>query len=148
MYLDPPAFVLERRINQPPGLVNVALSTGAPFRRSTGAALDADGILDVDDPFRRTLGTFDLAWRTEGRLLTTRGRQVASVVLVVDDWCGGATRLRLRPVARHPERWGRWRLRRYFRLAHLAADLTARLLDEQAQVPQLEPLPQLVGASN
>jgi len=145
MYLDPPTFVMERRINQPLPVVNLAVSTGGPFTRATADALGSDGTLYVDRPFRRTLGSYDLAWRCDARLLTPRGRLVARVEVTVDGWSTDATRLRLRPVARHPERWSRRRLRRYFLLAGHAADAAARQLDQHAQTPQLQPVPELVA---
>ena len=47
-------------------------------------------------------------------------------------WSRDASCLTVRPVARHPERWRAWRLRRYFALAHDAADATARLVAQRA----------------
>jgi hypothetical protein len=147
MQLAPPAFVLERRIDAPPALVNRAVSTGGPFRTATDVPLGWDGALSFDAPLRRTLGSFDLAWRADARLLTRRGRPVARVALTVDGWSDDATRLQLRPAAAHPERWSRRRLRRYFRLAHLAADRAARELHEHSRTPQLHPVPELVTVS-
>lgn len=147
MHLAPPSFVLERRINQPLPLVNRAVSTGGPFAEASPVSLGWDGALSFDTPLRRTLGSYDLAWRADARLLTRRGRLVARVVLTVDGWSGDATRLQLRPVAVRPERWSRRRLERYFRIAHLAADHAARELDEQTRTPQLRPVPELVKAS-
>ena len=147
MYLDPPTFVMERRINQPLALVNLAVSTGGPFTRTTADSLGSDGTFCVDRPLRRTLGSYDLAWRCDARLLTPRGRLVARVEVTVDGWSSDATRVQLRPVARHPERWSRRRLRRYFLLAGRAADAAARQLDEHAQQPQLQPVPELVAVS-
>jgi len=147
MYLDPPTFVMERRINQPIPVVNLAVSTGGPFTRAAANSLGSDGTFHVDRPLRRTLGSYDLAWRCDARLLTRRGHLVARVEITVDGWSTDATRLRLRPVARHPERWSPPRLRRYFLLANLAADAAARQLDEHAQQPQLRPVPELVAAN-
>jgi len=147
MYLDPPMFVMERRINQPLPLVNRAVSTGGPFTRAAADSLGSAGTLYVDRPFRRTLGSFDLAWRCDARLLTARGRLVARVEVTVDGWSTDATRLQLRPVARHPERWSPRRLRRYFALAALAADAAARQLEELAQEPQLRPVPELLAVN-
>ncbi len=147
MHLDPPTFVLERRINQPLPQVNLAVSTGGPLIRAAVDSLGSDGWMCVDSPLRRTLGSYDLAWRSDVRLVSRRGRLVAHVEVTVDGWSSDATRLRLRPVARHPERWSRWRLKRYFLLAPLAADQAAAQLDQHAQKPQLEPVPQLVAVS-
>ena len=147
MYLAPPAFVLERRINQPLALVNRAVSTGGPFDSSAPVALGWDGALSFDTPLRRTLGSYDLAWRADGRLLTRHGRLVARVALTVDGWSSDATRVQLRPVALRPERWSGRRLERYFRIAHLAADHAARELHEHSCTPQHQPAPELVRAS-
>ena len=133
MHLAPPAFVLERRINTPLALVNRAVSTGGPFVAAADLSLGWDGAISFDTPLRRTLGSFDLAWRAHARLLTRHGRPVARVALTVDGWSGDSTRLQLRPAAPHPERWSRRRLRRYFRVAHLAADRAARELDEHSR---------------
>jgi len=146
IYLNPPAFVLERRINQPLLRVDAAVSTGEPFRRGAAIPLESEGILSIESPLRRTLGSYDLAWRADARLLTRRGWLLARVEVTVDAWSSDATRLQLRPVARHPERWNGWRLKRYFRLAHLAADVAARELNAHAQKPQPQPAPQLVAA--
>lgn len=145
MYLDPPTFVLERRINQPLPLVNLAVSTGGPFVRGTAVPLGPNAKLHVDERLRRTLGSYDLAWRADARLLSGRRRLIARIEVTVDGWSTDATRLQLRPVARHPERWSRRRLRNYFQLAHLAADHAARELSAHAQQPQLQPVPQLAA---
>jgi hypothetical protein len=147
MQLDPATFVMERRINQPLPIVNLAVSTGGPFTRAAVDLLASNGRMCVDGPLRRTLGSYDLAWRCDACLRTRRGRLVAQVAVTVDGWSNDATRLRLRPVARHPERWSRWRLHQYFLLAHLAADDAARQLDEHAQQPQLRPVPELVAGT-
>jgi hypothetical protein len=148
MYLDRPHFVLERRINQPLPLVNTAVSTGLPFLADSEISLGSHGTLKTDTPLRRTLGSFDMAWRSEARLLAPRGRVVARIQIELDAWSADATRLQIRPVAQHPERWSTRRLRRYFDLAHFAADQTARRIDDLAVTPQLHPLPQLVGATS
>jgi hypothetical protein len=147
MFLDPPTFVLERRINQPLPLVNLAVSTGGPFTRDAIVALGSEGSLRVDEPLRRTLGSYDLAWRADGRLVTRRGRLIARVEVTVDGWSNEATRLQLRPVARHPERWSGRRLKSYFRLAHFAIDDAACQLSEHALRPQLQPAPEFATAA-
>ena len=147
MHLAPPTFVLERRINQPLPVVNRAVSTGGPFAATSPISLDSDATLTFDTPLRRTLGSYDLAWRADARLLTRRGRLVARVAVTVDGWSADATRLQLRPAAVRPERWGRRRLEQYFRIAHLAADHAAREIHQQSRAPQLQPVPELLKAS-
>ena len=144
-HVAPPTFVLERRINESTARVNLALSTRDSVVDPCTVSLAGDGVLSFDTPLRCTLGSYDLAWRTKGRLRTRRGRLVARVELTVDAWSSDATRLQIRPASHHPERWGRWRLNRYFRLAHVAADRIAREIQDCARVPQLRPVPEHVG---
>jgi hypothetical protein len=145
MLLDRPAFVLERRINQPLRIARIAMSTETLLPQDAEFALGSDGRLHVDQPLRMTVGSYTLSWRAQARLLNGRGHRVARVELEVDAWSNDATRLQLRPVARHPERWSAQRLRRYFVLAHRAADHTASRLNEIANTPQLHPVSQRVG---
>ena len=147
MHLAPPTFVLERRINEPLPVVNRAVSTGGPFAAASPIVLGSDGTLTFETPLRRTVGSYDLAWRADARLVTRRGRLVARVALTVDGWSADATRLQLRPATVRPERWSRRRLERYFRIAHLAADQAARELHRQSRAPQLQPVPELLKAS-
>ena len=147
MFLERPAFVLERRINHPPPLVNAAVSTGSPLVAGADIPLSSAGSLAIDTPLRRTLGSYDLSYRADARLMTPRKRLVAHIEIEVDPWSRSATRLQLRPAARHPERWSARRLRRYFVLAHQAADHTARELGSAARTPKLHPVPHLVASS-
>lgn len=148
MFLERPAFVLERRINHPPPLVNAAVSTGEPFAAGAQIPLGPAGLLEIDTPLRRTLGSYDLSWRADARLVTPRRRLVARVEIEVGPWSHDATRLQLRPAARHPERWSARRLHRYFTLAHGAADHTARELGSVARTAKLLPVPHLAAASS
>jgi hypothetical protein len=71
-------------------------------------------------------------WCGTARLLTARSRLVATVEVEVSMWSDDATSVTIRPAAKHPERWRAWRLRRYFPLAHRAADATAGLVARRA----------------
>ena len=122
------------------------MSTHDPLPEAADFALGSEGRLHIDDGLCITVGTYAMSWRAQGRLLTRRGRVVTRVELEIDAWSNDATRLQVRPIARHPERWGRARLHRYFVLAHDAADHTARLLTDLAVSPQLHPVPELAGA--
>jgi hypothetical protein len=115
-------FVLSRRIAASMASVELALA-------------DGEGILGLDEPFRLEWMLPRLpAWRTTAQLATPRGRRVARVELEITAWSSDATELVLRPLARHPERWGKRRLRRYFALAHGGIDHVASVL---AQAPAI-----------
>ena len=120
------AFVLERRVNRPLMQVDAAFWGG----RLPGVVVGEGETpaLCFDAPFRRAAGAGCPAWRTTARLLTGRRRLGAGIEVEVGEWSADATHLLVRPLHRHPERWGAHRQQRYFTLAHLAADQTARAL--------------------
>jgi hypothetical protein len=136
MLLDPPTFVVERRINRPLAEVQRGLADRKALVPNRLLDLDPDGFMYVAESLRpmtpyssrQPLPT----WLGSARLLTSRHRLVARVELEVSIWSHDATSLILRPVARNPARWGSRRLRHYFALAHLGADAAARLLDRRA----------------
>jgi hypothetical protein len=115
-------------------------------------ALDEGCELRIDGWLQPSPGFYDLAWRVEGRLLgaplspTGRRRCVARVDIEIDAWSRDATRVQLRPSARHPERWSARRLERYFTLAHEAVDEAARSLSRAARGPAVPRSYELVGA--
>ena len=128
MHLSGPAFVLERRINVPLHRLNAALNRDP---RSTAMPWpDRPRALRLDEPFRAVRDSWYPRWRATAALLDEHGRAATTVELEVGAWSADASRLQLRPTSRHPERWSRRRLRRYFALAHLAADQTASALGE------------------
>ena len=121
--LAPLTFVLERRIDQP--LPDVEAATRHIAR--DGVALDlGGGALVFNRAFRSEADPWYPSSHASGVLVTSRGRRVARVELSLAPWSDGVTRLELRPVARHPERWTARRLRRYFHLAHDGADAVVR----------------------
>ena len=136
MPLDAPTFVVQRRVNHPLSLVQRGLADRAPITPQRLVDLGENGSMFVAEPLhpvapfssRQPMPT----WCTRANLLTPRGRLVATVEVEVSMWAHDATSVSLRPVARHPERWPAWRLRRYFALAHLAADATSWLLAQRA----------------
>ena len=150
--LNPPAFVLERRVNRPLAAVQAALRTQAALVPDATIALVDDAELRVSEPLYPVLGFYDVSWRAGARLLgaplypTGRRRVVARVEIEVDAWSCEATRLQLRPMATHPERWRAHHLERYFALAHDAADRTARRLSQIAREPEAPRAYELVGA--
>jgi hypothetical protein len=120
------AFVLERRINQPNTMIGIALSYSGGVM--TTLARDDQRVLLLDGPLEPVPLALYPRWHATGRLLSTHGRPVARIevdVAVGDDEIG---RVQVRPLARHPERWGRRRARSYFARAHEAADETARAI--------------------
>jgi hypothetical protein len=134
--IEAPGFVIQRRISQPLSAVHSGLADRTPLGSSEPFPL-ADGSLHLSEPFR-PLAPWSArqpspSWRAPARLLTKRGRVVAVVEIEVSMWSHSSTELQLRPVARHPERWSSRRIGRYYALAHLAADETARLLSQRAR---------------
>jgi hypothetical protein len=128
MLLRWPTFVIARRINCPVDTLARALETPGSLRRGTQIDLDNGDVLVLDAPFRERWIWPRSEWRTAGCLFHRRTRVVARVELSIAAWSHDASELAVRPAARHPERWSRGRTRRYFALAHDAADgLTRRL---------------------
>ena len=128
MLLSWPHFVVSRRINRPFDAVRSTVIDPASFRRGDSYGVGREGALTIDQPFHLVASYPRTTWRAEGRLFGGSTRAVARVELEVAAWSGEATELTLRPIARHPERWGRRRLRRYFALAHESADHSLQLL--------------------
>jgi hypothetical protein len=146
MLLNWPAFVLERRINQPLSAVRAGLQVQSMLVPDAPIPVGPDGALRLHTPLGPTLGSYDLAWRADARLVSERGRLIARVELEVDAWSAGATRLQLRPRALHPERWRGRRLRRYFTLAHQAVDHTASQINQLVVAQEADRLHRLVSA--
>jgi hypothetical protein len=127
MSLDWPTFVLQRRINQPLSEVKRVLCNPAGVEAGAELSLGSQGRLVVDQRFSRAPFPSESSLVAQGTLHTNRGQRVARVEIEVGAWSNDATVLFLRPVARHPERWGGRRANRYFELAHEGADAVARL---------------------
>lgn len=135
---DTPTFVLQRRVNQPLADIQRGLADRTGLVPNGTLDLESDGFLCIPEPLhpvrpyssRQPVPT----WCGTAHLLTSRRRLVATVEVEVSAWSDDATNLTIRPVAQHPERWRAWRLRRYFTLAHLAADATAQIVARRAQL--------------
>lgn len=136
MPFDSTTFVVERRINHPLRDVQRGLADRMPLAPAGRLDADADGFLCIVEPLRPVRPYSSRqpfpTWCASAHLLRSRRRLVARVELEVSMWSRDASCLTVRPVARHPERWRAWRLRRYFALAHDAADATARLVAQRA----------------
>jgi hypothetical protein len=128
MLLRWPTFVIARRINCPVDTLARALDSPGTLRRGATIELDDGDALVLDGPFRESWCWPRSEWRASGCLYHRRNRPVARVELSIAAWSRDASELALRPVARHPERWGRRRTHRYFALAHDAADGMTRHL--------------------
>ena len=135
--INAPSFVIQRRIACPLSAVHAGLADRTPLTMPEPAPLGTDGYADISAPFQPIAPLSGRqptpSWRAPASLLTSRRRVVATVEIEVSMWSHGTTELILRPDARHPERWSSRRIRRYFALAHLTADETARLLVRRAR---------------
>jgi hypothetical protein len=138
MLLTWPTFVVERRVNQPPGAVQAGLGRSDALTVDTRIELGPDGELCLETPWRPALCWHSLSWRANGKLLNGRGHLVARVEIEVGEWSDNATRLQVRPRARRFERWTGRHIKRYFALAHHAADETARELNQLAVEPETQ----------
>jgi hypothetical protein len=107
-------FVLSRRIPLAPDHLGAAL-----------ASLPDDALAQLCfvTPFERKVsGAFHPVERVARARLAVGRRGRERVEIEVGPWSARATEIRLRPVARHPQRWSARRARRYFGSAHAATD--------------------------
>jgi hypothetical protein len=125
-------FVLQRRIGAPPEKVLRTIGNSAVFGAGTVLSSDDDGVLRLDEPFRRADAYSEPVWRAHARLLGARRRVIARVEIEISPWSAIDTQLLIRPRARNPERWSGRRLRRYFFQAHRSADELTHLLVDAA----------------
>jgi hypothetical protein len=79
MLLSWPTFVVERRVNQPPQVVQAALRRTDALTVESRIPLGIDGELCLETPWRPALSWHSLSWRANGRLVNRRGRVVARV---------------------------------------------------------------------
>jgi hypothetical protein len=128
MMLDWQTFVLQRRINRPPGNVIRTITNPAVFGPDSVLSCDRKGALRLIEPFRRIDTYAEPVWRAEGHVVGARGRRVASVELEITAWSAVDTQLLLRPRAKNPYRWSGPRIRRFFAHAHRRVDDLTHLL--------------------
>ena len=145
MLLNSPTFVLQRRINRPLGAVERVLCDPKRLRAGTELALAGDRtVMTLDDAFGVTFPPFGLegaSWLAHATVRTRR-RRIARLDIEINEWDPGSTELVVRPRARRPWRWGRRRLREYFRVAHLTADALTQVLGSRptsAPTPATDP---------
>jgi len=133
-------FVLQRRVNQPFGAVGRIVCDPWLLARGTRINLDGDAVLRLEEPFGVTFPVFGwegASWLAPATIRTSRGRRLEDVEIELNAWDEEATELVVRPRARAPYHWRARRVRRYFRLAHEAADALTRVL--ATDTPRLEP---------
>jgi hypothetical protein len=101
------------------------LPIGQPMPLSVG------GSLRLDAPFVNEIRGSVGGWRTRGRLVG-RGLRLAHharVEIVLAPWSDDVCELQLAPRSHRLHHWGERRRRRYWRLAHAAADEVRPLLE-------------------
>jgi hypothetical protein len=104
---------------------NPAVPVGRPV------PLGHDGNLRVDTPFAHDDAGALGGWRAQGRLVG-RGLRLAHharVEIVVAPWSDDSCELQVAPRSHRLHQWGERRRRRYWRLAHAAADEVVPLLE-------------------
>lgn len=128
---------VSRRVDRPPSRVGSMLSHPATTNRLRSVELASRGRLELG-PFAPVPGAAR-GWRAAGRLVVRGPRLVrhARISVSVTAWTSGACEVRLEPFARRPLTWGARRQRRYFGLAHDAADLLWRILSADPEVSAL-----------
>ena len=103
-----------RRVRVPPSAAGAAISE-LPSRHDLHVALDNE--------FTPAPTALVPTWHTRGRLPFRRPlARFARVSIEVAQWSDKVVELRLSPVSHHLGRWGERRQRRYFDVAHRAAD--------------------------
>lgn len=124
-----------RRINRTPLVLGI-LSDPVPLAGGATLALATAGTLRLDAAFERSSSGAD-KWRSHGRLVGQGPRLVlfSRVEVLIAPWSRDACELRVIPRSRYLHRWGRRRLRRYWQLAHAAADALVPILLSAPSVP-------------
>jgi hypothetical protein len=136
MMLNWPTFVLQRRINVPLGSVERLVCSPHLFRGGADFDLHTDGMyVRLDRPFGVTFPPFGVdgaSWSATATVRSSRGRRLGALEIEINAWDAQSTEVVVRPRARHPYRWGGRRLRRYFRVAHLTADVVSQVVDRHS----------------
>jgi hypothetical protein len=134
--LGAPTFVVQRRVNVPLDAVQRGLADRTPLVATRRVVLGTAGYAVMHEPLRPVAPFSSYqpipTWCGPALLLSPRGSRVARVDVEVSMWSPDATCIIVRPVARHPERWSRTRLRHYFALAHATADVVGGVIARRA----------------
>ena len=127
------AFVLERRINRPLVAVERVVCDPSICRAGSSWPLGSGGsTLRLDRSFGVAFPPFGVertSWVAPATV-ARGGRALIALELEINVWAAEAIELVVRPRARHPQRWGGRKLRRYFDMAHASADLFTRVITE------------------
>ena len=136
-------FVLQRRVNQPFGAVGRVVCDPWLLPAGTQLTLGDDETLRLDAAFGVSFPVFGVeraSW-TAPASLCTHGHRRERVEIELNVWDDEATELLVRPQARSPYRWRARHLRRYFRLAHRAADELTSVLATSTPRFEAPPVP-------
>jgi hypothetical protein len=130
---------VNRTVSVPPAAVERRIADGTLWHQGTVLPLDRLGALVFDGPSLRTVCLGVPGWRASGRLVgrtwssRTRSSRAWSprvfgrVDVEVIPWSSSMTALRLARRSPIPNYWSARRVRRYWALAHAAADRLAGL---------------------
>jgi hypothetical protein len=136
MMLNWPTFVLQRRINLPLAAVERVLCSPHLIRGGTELVLDSEAMcVRLESPFGVMFPPFGYdgaSWCAPATVRTRRGRSRVRLEIEINPWDANSTEVVVRPQARRPYQWGGRRMREYFRVAHLTADLLTRFLSANA----------------
>jgi hypothetical protein len=124
--------------------VDEVLGDVSTFPVAESTSLGAGGTLRLDRPFARsTDGNGTVAWSAPGRVVTRVASMVrfARVEIAVIVWSDELSEVTVRRRGRQVLSWGERRERRYFDLAHDAAEYVAGALAAAAAAERSRALP-------
>ena len=134
--LNWPTFVLQRRINLPLDAVERVLCSPHLIRGGAEFDLDSEAMcVRLESPFGVMFPPFGYdgaSWCAPATVRTRRGRSPIRLEIEINAWDASSTEIVVRPRARRPYQWSGRRMREYFRVAHLTADLLTRFLSVNA----------------
>lgn len=133
--------IVARRLNRGPAPLGRLLSEPRTLPAGIPLPIGDNGTLRLDAPFERHICGPLGGWRATGRLTGHGPRLVrwARVELLIAPWSDDACELLVVPRSVHLRQWGPRRLRRYYGLAHAAADHLLVDLGSGADHHHLEP---------
>jgi hypothetical protein len=134
--LNWPTFVLQRRINVPLDAVERVLCSPHLIRGGTEFDLDADDMsVRLESPFGVMFPPFGYdgaSWCAPAIVRTRHAWNRIHLEIEINAWDASSTEIVVRPRARRPYQWTGRRMREYFRVAHLTADLLTQFLSANA----------------
>src|SRR5262249_5470327 len=123
-----------RTVGVRPTAIDGRVREGVLWPKGTVLPLGRLGTLVIEQPLLRTVWFGLAGWRASGRLVGRgwRARNFGGVALDISPWSPTAIQIRLARQSPFPSYWGARRVRRYWALAHAAADqLTGLALPER-----------------